>query len=81
MRIALIGCGTLGSYIARAVHNGVAGDHQMVSVLDTPMPDGMDAADLTEPQEVFSANAVDGIARFPKNVNVAASASLATSGP
>jgi aspartate dehydrogenase len=195
MRIALIGCGTLGSYIARAVHKGVAGDHQMVSVLNTPRSDGagklarelgcaaaadidsllqpspdlvveaatreavwefgeecvrkgsslivlssgamldaefrsrlvavarqagrkiylpsgalggldlaraaqlggnlqaslttrkppraldMDAVELTDFQEVFSGSAVDGIARFPKNVNVAASASLATSGP
>lgn len=195
MRIALIGCGTLGSYIARAVHDGVAGDQHLVSVLDAPRPAAadelarelgcvaaadidsllqpspdlvveaatresvwelgepclekgaslvvlssgalldadfrfrlvalagkagrkiyvpsgalggldvaraaklgghlraslatrkppralaMDAGHLAGPREVFSGNAVDGIARFPKNVNVAASASLATSGP
>jgi aspartate dehydrogenase len=36
---------------------------------------------LSAPREVFSGNAIDGIARFPKNVNVAATASLATGGP
>ncbi len=197
MRIALIGCGTLGSYIAKRLQTGVCGDYQVVGVLDTPRPDAAEvlakelacavAADIesllrlspevvveaatresvweygeeclrkgaslvvlssgalldtaflsrlveqaakankkvyvpsgalggfdvaraahlggnlqaslttrkppralameknhatsSQPTTVFSGNAVDGIERFPKNVNVAASAGLATGGP
>jgi aspartate dehydrogenase len=39
MRIGLIGCGALGSYIARDVKRGVAGDYEVAGVFDAPSPD------------------------------------------
>lgn len=39
MRIALFGCGTLGSYIAKRLKAGVSGDCQVVGVLDVPRPE------------------------------------------
>jgi len=73
--------GALGGLdVARAAQLG--GNLQAsLTTRKPPRALAMDADHLTDPQQVFSGNAVDGIARFPKNVNVAASASLATSGP
>jgi len=73
--------GALGGFdVARAARLG-GNLRASLTTRKPPRALAMDADHLAGPQEVFSGNAVDGIARFPKNVNVAASATLATSGP
>jgi aspartate dehydrogenase len=73
--------GALGGFdVARAA--GFGGNLQAsLRTRKPPRALAMDAGQMTGPQQVFSGNAAEGIERFPKNVNVAATASLATGGP
>jgi len=39
MRVAIIGCGAIGSYLARAIHSRACGHYELAGVLDVPKPD------------------------------------------
>jgi len=39
MRVAIIGCGAIGSYLARAIHSGACGYYELAGVLDAPKPE------------------------------------------
>ena len=79
MRLGIIGCGVLGSYVARQVRAGAAGDYELVSVmdvaltprlemlgkeLDVPVVHDIDCLLSTRPQIVVEAAAREAIWQF-----------------
>ncbi len=38
-RIAIIGCGAIGAYVAKNIRAGVAGRYELAGVLDVPRPE------------------------------------------